>query len=397
MGIDWLATLGGAANGAYDAMGRVRTSLDRAADIKRSEARYEDEKAWRQTELEAQLAERGLFPDNGDGVDQPDKGVLAIGRPPLASILANAAAAPTPSLMKGVRPSMATPQGFTIDRPASLVDPSSIAPKGVAALAPSSSSNPVRSSLDAASRPVTIGGKPYTFDDTRTPEGRRANAQLQKEQQRASAQQAERRSALKTLRNSNPTKYAELSDELIDAASRDDALYNKIVSPNEARWQTIQTDGGFVQVNPDTGETRPLSDAGGHQLHPKPPRDSGAGSGDRAIVHRGVFVSKQLADVNAEIRAAEKLTQYKPRDKAPPEQKAAYETARTNLVVLKQKADSLRGVLSDIGSQFTGAEGAASEDPTAQLSDAQAWEYYVHHGMAKAAATAKVQARHGGK
>jgi hypothetical protein len=278
MAFPWLAAVAGGTQGASRGLGGVIDILQKAADDKSRDQHYADEKSYRDRQQEIEFARNGYFPDES-GTNQPDKGLLATGRPSVATILRNAAAAPTPDLMKGVRPSMATPQGFTIDQPASLVDPSSIAPKGVAALAPSSSLNPVRSSLDAASRPVTIGGKSYTFDDSRTPEGRRAGAQLQKEQQRASAQQAERKSALTTLRNSNRAKYAELTDELIDAASRDDALYNKIVSPNEARWQTIQTDDGFVQVNPDTGETRPLEDAAGHRLHPKPAATALTGTG----------------------------------------------------------------------------------------------------------------------
>jgi hypothetical protein len=243
-----LAALGGGAQGASRGLGSLIDILNHAADEKKADSRYQEEKNFRQSELDyrkshdqadldARLATSGYLPSDAPPVAAPnsatDKALAASGRPPLSAILDKAAGAPTSDLFSGVRPSMGAPGAFAIDQPASLglSDPSSVAPNGVAALAPST--DPVRSSLDQASKSVAIGGKQYTMNEENTPAARRERAIEQRQQQVDAAKSAERKSNLIALRRSNPTKYADLTDDLINAASSDDYVYHQIVMPRE--------------------------------------------------------------------------------------------------------------------------------------------------------------------
>jgi hypothetical protein len=150
-----------------------------------------------------------------------------------------------------------------------------------------------------------------------------------------------------------------------------------------------------VLINPDGSVTVPEG------LPPLPPRSRGGRSGvssDSQDVHRGVFVDKQLSDTNAEIRAAEKVVSAGLPRRATATDSASFNAARSAVSTLRPRADSLRGVISEIGAHMAGQTGraapAGAEDPTAGLSDADAWEYHVEHGLSKQEATARVRARH---
>jgi hypothetical protein len=132
------------------------------------------------------------------------------------------------SLEMAAAPATASPSGA----PAAGPDYSSVQPDGIQALAPSTF--PVRKALDqAAQRTVTIGGRQYVADPSRTPEGRRESAALDKARQLEASKSAERRSNLQTLRKSNPKKYADSTDAMIEAAASDETVYHQIVMPRE--------------------------------------------------------------------------------------------------------------------------------------------------------------------
>jgi hypothetical protein len=320
-GFPWLAAISGGASGASRGLNDVIGVLNKAADDKRSDARYAEERDFRNRQLDAELARAGIFPENeADGQQPPvDKGVLAAGRPNFSAMGAERTA-PT-SLFEGVQPSL-DPSGFSITRrsldsaasnkplgsdvatasadlfkdgsartPLTAVGPSPVRPSHPADQTlelPSSratSASPLHTALSVAQGAtdgapvVTIGGKRFVVDESRTPEGRRMRAQIQKEEQVRNAKLAERRSILQQLRRSRPQRYGQLSDELIEAAAADDDVFHQVVLPKDDpfelhvrerdydaahplsgegghNWQVVQTDDGIQQVDPRTGQTR---------------------------------------------------------------------------------------------------------------------------------------------
>jgi hypothetical protein len=335
-GFPWLAAISGGASGASRGLNDVIGVLNKAADDKRSDARYAEERDFRNRQLDAELARAGIFPENeADGQQPPvDKGVLAAGRPNFSAMGAERTA-PT-SLFEGVQPSL-DPSGFSITRrsldsaasnkplgsdvatasadlfkdgsartPLTAVGPSPVRPSHPADQTlelPSSratSASPLHTALSVAQGAtdgapvVTIGGKRFVVDESRTPEGRRMRAQIQKEEQVRNAKLAERRSILQQLRRSRPQRYGQLSDELIEAAAADDDVFHQVVLPKDDpfelhvrerdydaahplsgegghNWQVVQTDDGIQQVDPRTGQTRAVVGPDGQPVRPKQP------------------------------------------------------------------------------------------------------------------------------
>jgi hypothetical protein len=103
------------------------------------------------------------------------------------------------------------------------------------------------------------------------------------------------------------------------------------------------------------------------------------GSGGNAtapLTHQGVFVNKQLSDTQSQINNIGKLPPLTRR--ATPADSANYNSAKGRLPKLQQKADSLRGVLDNIGSQMGKPRADASGIPA---DPADQYEYYRNQGL----------------
>lgn len=91
--------------------------------------------------------------------------------------------------------------------------------------------------------------------------------------QRQAEEQARRRRALLQARGVPAEQHDAIADD-------DDVFraYAKPTEPDDVNWQTVEGADGFAQVNPRTGQTRPIQG-----VRPKPPVPSG-GTGDRGVV-----------------------------------------------------------------------------------------------------------------
>jgi hypothetical protein len=103
---------------------------------------------------------------------------------------------------------------------------------------------------------------------------------------------------------------------------------------------------------------------------------AGGANATAPLTHQGVFVNKQLSDTQGQINAIGKLPPLTRRATAA--DSSAYNTAKGRLPKLQQKADSLRGVLDNIGSQMGKPRADASGIPT---DPADQYEYYRDQGL----------------